>query len=408
VIKPLTHLSLFTGIGGIDLAAEWAGFITVGQCERAEFPLKILAKHWPDVPRWKDIRDVTAKSFYNRTGLRTVDLVSGGFPCQPFSVAGQRKGYDDDRYLWPEMLRVVRELRPRWVVAENVPGILSIAGDAVCADLEREGYEVGIFMYEAAAVGAPHRRERVFFVAHADGGGQYEPDICGEQPGRAETIGAGKNVDDAYCSGYIQGKINIESAKTGEPTQLKSSGCGSNVADTDYQRLQITRYKSYQQTFFKKNGIEHGGCVMADAKNKRFERDRSNRQQIANTRYKKTEFKRRSIFDTDDRRDVIRRYGKFPTITKIDGRGCHHGRRTQEHGAGERSTFKSRMGGMVDGVSGGLDGCLTFPPEPDIPRVAVDVPDRRVKLEALGNAVVPQQIYPIFKAIAEQEHECVG
>jgi len=168
----LTHLSLFSGIGGLDLAAEWAGFRTVGQCEWADYPTKILEKHWPDVPRWRDIRTLTKESFYERTGLRTVDVVSGGFPCQPFSVAGKHGGQDDDRYLWPEMLRVIRELSPMWVVGENVPGIVNLALDQVLSDLEGEGYEAQPFIVPACGVDAPHKRERVCILAHALDGGR--------------------------------------------------------------------------------------------------------------------------------------------------------------------------------------------------------------------------------------------
>ena len=168
-MSKLTHLSLFTGIGGLDLAAEMAGIETVGQCEMADYPTKVLEQHWADVPRWRDIRTLTKESFYERTGLRTVDIISGGFPCQPFSLAGKRNGKDDDRYLWDEMFRVIKDLRPTWVVGENVPGIINLALDTVLSDLEGEGYATQAFIIPACGVDAPHRRDRVAIISYSGG-----------------------------------------------------------------------------------------------------------------------------------------------------------------------------------------------------------------------------------------------
>lgn len=166
----LTHLSLFSGIGGLDLAAEWAGFHTVGQCEWVDYPTRVLEKHWPDVPRWRDIRTLTKESFHERTGLRTVDVVSGGFPCQPFSVAGKRRGTADDRYLWPEMLRVAKELCPQWIVGENVYGLVRDALDQILEDLIEAGYEARAYAFKACEVGALFSGDRIAVVASANDG----------------------------------------------------------------------------------------------------------------------------------------------------------------------------------------------------------------------------------------------
>lgn len=261
----LTHLSLFSGIGGLDLAAEWAGFKTVGQCEWADYPTKVLEKHWPDVPRWRDIRTLTKESFYERTGLQTIDIISGGFPCQPFSTAGKRRGKEDDRYLWPEMLRVISEIRPTWIIGENVAGIISMALDQVLSDLEGIGYAGQAFVIPACAVDAPHRRDRVAIVYR-----HHNSDVqCKKQPaqGGADT----------------------------EPGRIRN-----NVSDTKSAEREGSR---------------------AEVRNRRAEP------------------------------------------------GC---------------------GGW-------------WSVEPDVGRVAYGVPYRVDRLKCLGNAVVPQQFYPIFQAIADIE-----
>lgn len=312
----MTHLSLFTGIGGLDLAAEWAGFETVGQCEWAEYPTKVLEKHWPEVPRWRDIKTLTGDSFYEKTGLRTIDLISGGFPCQPFSTAGSRRGKNDDRYLWPEMLRVIKELRPTWIVCENVAGLISMEEpdseievegrtisrmpDAdyyeaiysrktrmllpqILDSIEQAGYEVQAFTIPACAVDAPHRRDRLAIVGHRTG-----------------VVGRGERAV-AYGNNR---KRNGSQHKIQAGRDAAFSGC-ETVGNTNGERLQIGRQEPGIKPAKPKNGTPLTGW---------------------------------------------------------------------------------------------------WPAEPCVGRVADGVPNRVDRIRCLGNAVVPHQFFPIFKAIAEVEH----
>lgn len=154
--------SLFAGIGGFDLGLERAGMECAWQIEIDPYCQRVLAKHWPNVERFSDVREC------GKHNLSAVDLICGGFPCQPFSVAGKRRGKDDDRNLWPEMLRIVEECGPRWVVCENTPGIFDLYLDTVLASLESAGYEAWTVDIPAAGVGAWHRRNRIWIVAHTD------------------------------------------------------------------------------------------------------------------------------------------------------------------------------------------------------------------------------------------------
>jgi DNA (cytosine-5)-methyltransferase 1 len=160
----MKHGSLFSGIGGFDLASEWMGWENVFHCEWMEFPRKVLEYYWPEADSHVDICKTDFKKYEG-----TIDVISGGFPCQPFSLAGKRKGTDDERYLWGEMLRAIQEIKPTWVIAENVFGIVNIDGgmvfEQVCVDLENQGYQVQPFIIPAAAKNAPHRRDRCWFIA---------------------------------------------------------------------------------------------------------------------------------------------------------------------------------------------------------------------------------------------------
>ena len=261
----MKHLDLFSGIGGFALAASWvwgAEHEIVSFCEIDPFCQKVLNKHWPDVPIISDIRDVTYERIMADTRCKhkgsenestrasdnpsrysgrenqrskginqpndkencspTIDLLTGGFPCQPFSCAGKQGGEKDDRYLWPEMLRIISEIRPAWIIGENVAGIINLALDQVLSDLENEGYTCQPFIVPACAKDAPHRRDRVWIVAHSGSGGFSEPDICSQQQGGTKTIGSSQDVSDNDRQGLQNGK----SLETKRKKRAATNGSG--------------------------------------------------------------------------------------------------------------------------------------------------------------------------------------
>jgi len=163
----LQHLDLFSGIGGFSLGLEaTGGFETKAFCDIEEYPRQVLQKHWPHVKQYEDIKELNYERL-KADGIDSIDIITGGYPCQPFSIAGRQKGEQDPRHLWPEYFRLVKELRPTWVIGENVSGHIKLGLDTVISDLESEDYSVRPFSISASSIGANHQRERIWILAHS-------------------------------------------------------------------------------------------------------------------------------------------------------------------------------------------------------------------------------------------------
>lgn len=297
IYADLTAMSLFSGIGGDTLAAQWAGFKTKVFVENNIFCQKILRKHWPEILIWEEIDDFKAKEY------KGVTLVYGGDPCQPSSLAGQRRGAEDERYKWPEMLRVIHECQPTWIVSENPTGRLTMDFYKVLSDLESEGYETRSFVIPACAINAPHRRDRLYIIAYSN----YSSTARQRENGRSilrepksERLGVGITAaPDSVSKGL-------------EEREKQEYLAQCSTAKRDNQSIANTHSRGEQQQ--KGHIPESGGWYSYEGWN-------SNWIEVATT-----------------------------------------------------------LCGMDDGF-----------------------PDRVARLKALGNAQVPQQIYPIFKTIADIE-----
>lgn len=255
------HGSLFSGIGGFDLAAEWMGWENVFHCEWNEFGKRVLNYYWPNAISYDDI---TKTDFTIHRG--TIDILTGGFPCQPYSVAGKRKGKEDERHLWPQMLRAIREIQPRYVVGENVAGLISWNGGLVFhevqTDLENEGYEVWPFILPAASVNAPHKRERVWFIAYSIGNGHDRNErternnLAGEQPTNTQQAGNERtgetfrlSIKQPFTNSESQRSERLQPCEQCEISQQKQEQFrGSNCQNFTTNTRLLRQEKRKQQT----------------------------------------------------------------------------------------------------------------------------------------------------------------
>ena len=353
-----THLDLFSGIGGFALAANWAGFTTVGFVEYEDYPRRVLGKQFPGIPIHSDIHD------FDATPFRGVDLVTGGFPCQPFSAAGKQRGKEDDRWLWKEMLRVIVEAQPTWVLAENVAGLINMALDEVLADLEAQDYATGTCILPACSQNALHRRDRVWIIAkHISDVGNPQHD------GRDESTDRRSTGKEFISRGSCQPK-----SKT-QVTVRESAGAGDSSSDVAHSEG---------------NGLQGGR-----AKDKRSEYSEEVGQ-------RNQESLRNSAGSTEG--DVAHSDGtRLQGFTESNISGGEGQWQTAGNGLPTNTKpgkFIGRLGGAVDGIPEGLD----FPRrwgdgswEDGIPRVTTQKKGRTQRLKGLGNAIVPQVAYEIIR-----------
>jgi DNA (cytosine-5)-methyltransferase 1 len=358
----MTHGSLFSGIGGFDLAAEWMGWENKFHCEWNEFGQKVLKHYWPEAESFHDITKTNFTKYANR-----IDILTGGFPCQPYSMAGKRKGKEDERHLWPEMLRCIREVKPRWVVGENVLGLVNWSGGLVFhevqADLEAEGYEVFPYVLPAASVNAPHRRDRVWFVAYNSNGwikkmhqrtkyknktkstsnsnnnGLHKCDSGDEIKSSERGVNALGNIDESNGNG---------DASDSKCLRLEHSEETRNIREG---KTKTQRERSQSSEPIETNGINRNAT---NTNNKRLQRSKVNGIAGA-SRQKSNKFTTRCIRSN---------WQNFPTVSPIcDG---------------------------DDGLSNRLDS-ITFSKW------------RKESIKAGGNAIVPQVALQIFKTIQQYE-----
>jgi len=414
----LKILDLFSGLGGFSLGLERTGhFETVAFCDNDKYSNLLLQKHWKGVKIYNDVKEITKEKLI-ADGVQLPDIITGGFPCQPFSVAGKQAGTDDDRHLWPVMFRIIQELTPRWVIGENVKGLTNIQDgvvfETVCSDLEGEGYEVRAFNIPAAGVGAPHRRERIWIVAHAKRFNESKPigrsdetsrgiqeehrqnDSSARESSRTSSIRQSNNghedMEDSRRTLQSRTELretNEDEVREGYANQHQRSGSASesNVADTEQSR-------SSSESIGNIGGMEEESSGEKETGDQSSIRTSTRSTDVADTyarlsdgTYEEVQ-SRGQTFDTSSEGST--------DVANTESSNRHDNEAvTRDGGSQTQEVFGD--GGSVPGES------TWWHTEPDVGRVAHGVPGRVYRLKGLGNSIVPKIAEEIGRAIIEAE-----
>lgn len=363
----MNHLDLFSGIGGFSIALEKVGFKTVAFCEREPYCKLLLQKHWKGVKIYDDIKTIKGEDIEE-----PIDILTGGFPCQPYSVAGKQKGTDDDRYLWPEMFRVIKEVKPTFVIAENVRGIINIQDgmvfETVCSDLESEGFEVQPFNIPAAGVNAPHKRERVWIVGYSEHNGSL-----------TSKIKRGNNKIDA-------------GTKKGTNTTLepeRTSGRTNNEIMENTRRT-LRQGSKFSEENENEIGKENANKFERSSSSRTYDVADSNTGNVETGRERQREIRENN--KEEGQSNNVTSSSKVMANTKSEqGDTKHNGKESREVSEQEQSESRGSRSWTLREAS--------WISEPDVGRVVNGVPGRTHRLKGLGNAIVPKIAEEIGKAI---------
>ena len=374
----LKVLDLFSGLGGFSLGLERTGhFKTVAFCDNNKYSKLVIDKHWKGIKIYDDIREITKEKF-TTDGIETPDIITGGFPCQPFSVAGKQKGTSDDRHLWPEMFRIIKAFKPRFVIGENVRGIVNIQDgvvfETVCTNLEDEGYEIQPFNIPAAGVGAPHRRERIWFIA-------VREDV-------ANTVSNDERRE--ISRSYEEERRIQEEHRQNNSTTGKSSRTSEiRNGDNGYENMENSRRTLRQGSkLFDTNEDEVG----KENANQHQRSSSSSESNVANTDTRLGNGENEEIQTGRNTSNISSSEMANTNSERLEGLGQSSSQFNETSSSTSRS--KERQGQVDQGW---------WSVEPNVGRVAHGVSGRVHRLKGLGNSIIPQIVEEIGYAIIKAE-----